>query len=102
MPKEDKIKFLSSLQIIKEKQRFGKIDKVVDNRNIHIRDLFKKETALDVFFKLKVKIVSTGQQGTIIGTFGKSGKLKVQFDDPIPEWNDPTLVGSEVVLTYNK
>jgi len=37
-----------------------------------------------------------------VGTFGKSGKLKVMFNDPILNWNDPGLVGSEVVLTYKK
>jgi selenocysteine-specific elongation factor len=98
----DKVKYLESIQIIKEKQRFGKVDKVVDNRNIHVRDLFKKETALDVFFNLKVKLVSSGQEGVIMGTFGKSGKLKVMFSDPMPNWNDPALVGSDVVLTYKK
>jgi len=98
----DKIKYLESISIIKEKQRFGKIDKVVDNRNVHVRDLFTKETALDVFFNLKVKIVSTGQEGSIVGTFGKSGKLKVMFSEPLTEWNDPTLVGSDVVLSYKK
>jgi len=55
----DKQKALESISIIKEKQRVGKIDKVVDNRNIHVRDLFQKETALDVFFNLKVRLSHT-------------------------------------------
>jgi hypothetical protein len=40
MIEADKLKFLESISIIKEKQRVGKVDKVVDNRNIHVRDLF--------------------------------------------------------------
>ena len=44
----------------------------------------------------------TGQEGSIVGTFGKSGKLKVMFSDPLTNWKDPELVGSEVVLTYKK
>ena len=65
--------------------------------------MFKKETALEVFKNLKVKIVSTGQVGQIMGTFGKSGKLKVQFNEPIPQWNDEkAIVGQEVVLVYKK
>lgn len=73
----DRAKALEQISIIKDKQRIGKIDKVVDNRNLHVRDMFSKETALDVFFNLKVTLSRTGQQGTIVGTFGKSGKLKV-------------------------
>jgi hypothetical protein len=44
----------------------------------------------------------TGQEGSIVGTFGKSGKLKVMFSDPLTNWKDPELVGSQVVLTYKK
>ena len=36
----DKQKILESILITKQKKRVGKIDKVVDNRNIHVRDLF--------------------------------------------------------------
>jgi hypothetical protein len=55
-----------------------------------------------VFYGLKVKLASTGQEGQIVGTFGKSGKLKVMFSEPLQNWNDPSLVGSDVVLTYKK
>ena len=38
-----------------------------------------------------------------MGTFGKSGKLKVRLDDPIgPDVDLKELVGSEVELKYKK
>ena len=45
---------------MKTKQKIGKIDKVVDAQNLHIKDLFSKETAPDVFVNLVVTITETG------------------------------------------
>ena len=76
---------MESLQIIKQKVKFGKVDKVVDRSNLHIKDLFSKETSLKVFNGLKVILTETGQSGILDGTFGKSGKIKVKMDEPINE-----------------
>ena len=76
---------MESLQIIKQKVKYGKVDKVVDRSNLHIKDLFSKETSLKVFNGLKVILTETGQSGIIDGTFGKSGKIKVKMDEPINE-----------------
>ena len=76
---------MESLQIIKQKVKYGKVDKVVDRSNLHIKDLFSKETSLKVFNGLKVILTETGQSGIIDGTFGKSGKIKVRLDEPINE-----------------
>ena len=46
-----------------------------------MRDLFNKETQPDVFLNLKVTLSNLGIQGKIMGTFGKSGKLKVKLDE---------------------
>ena len=85
--------------MIKEKIKLGKVDRINDARNILIRDLFSKETSPDVFVGLMVTVTLTGQQGKILGTFGKSGKLKVMLDDEIPAEfiEDPKqLLNSEV------
>ena len=76
---------MESLQIIKQKVKYGKVDKVVDISNLHIKDLFSKETSLKVFNGLKVILTETGQSGILDGTFGKSGKIKVKMDEPINE-----------------
>ena len=37
-----------------------------------------------------------------MGTFGKSGKLKVRLDNDIPEDKMEEVLGSEVMLKYKK
>lgn len=90
--------------MIKHKQKMGKVDKVVSEREIHVRDLFSKETQPDIFMNLPVTLTAcNGAKGKIIGTFGKSGKLKVRLEEPIDASVDQrTLLGSEVVLRYKK
>jgi hypothetical protein len=39
--------------------KYGKVDKVVDLQNLHIKDLFSKETSLKVFDGLKVILTET-------------------------------------------
>ena len=88
---------------MKTKQKIGKIDKVVDASNIHVKDLFSKETAPDVFVNLVVTLSETGQKGRITGTFGKSGKLKVKLETPFDSDTDfKTIVGTQVELNYKK
>ncbi len=74
------------------------VDKVVDQYNIHVKDLFAKETSLKVFDGLKVILTETKQVGKIEGTFGKSGKLKVRLETPITT----EIVNSQVELHYKK
>jgi selenocysteine-specific elongation factor len=79
------------------------VDKVVDRSNLHIKDLFSKETSLKVFNGLKVILKETGQSGIIDGTFGKSGKIKVRMEEPIDEAVDlQKLVNSQIELHYTK
>lgn len=52
-----------------------------------------------MFINLKVKLTETGQYGTIIGTFGKSGKLKVRLDEPLgADVDQKGLVGTQIEL----
>ena len=54
---------------------------------------------------LKVTLKLTGQTGQIIGTFGKSGKLKVRLDTDLPPEmiEDQTqILNTEVQLIYKK
>jgi hypothetical protein len=43
----------------------GKVDKVVDAQNLHIKELFSKETNLNVFVGLRVVLTDTKQTGVI-------------------------------------
>ena len=76
---------------------------------MHIRDLFAKETDPAIFTNLEVAIPKLGgAKGKIVGTFGKSGKLKVRLHEPFDESqivggsDTKSLVGSEVLLKYKK
>jgi hypothetical protein len=42
--------------VIKEKLKIGFIDRINDERNILVRDLFSKETSPDIFLNLKVTL----------------------------------------------
>ena len=82
---DERESILSGIKILKAKQKIGKIEKVNDASNILVKDLFSKETAPSVFVNLVVRLTETGQTGRIVGTFGKSGKLKVKLDEPIDQ-----------------
>lgn len=68
---------LSRLRVYKEKSREGVVDRMVNDQQVIVRDLFKKETNLQVFSNLKVGL-STGEGGVIEGSFGQSGKVNVR------------------------
>jgi hypothetical protein len=87
------------MTITKEKIKLGKVDKVVDSQNLHVRDLFSKETSPDIFVNLRVCVAN--QMGTITGTFGKSGKLKVRLDNP-SDLTEQELMDCSVELRYKK
>ena len=91
---------LPKINVIKEKTKVGKVDRITDDKNILVSDLFSKETNPNIFIGLKLKVMATDQDGTILGTFGKSGKLKVRLETATPEGAD--ILGSEVHLFYKK
>jgi hypothetical protein len=57
---EKRKQMLESISIIKEKSKFGKIDRVTNANEILIKDLFNKETGPDVYMNLRVTINLTG------------------------------------------
>ncbi|GAX74045.1 hypothetical protein CEUSTIGMA_g1495.t1 [Chlamydomonas eustigma] len=70
---------LSKLKVYKVKERQGSIERMQpDGITAICKGLFKKETDISVFAGLKVHTTS-GQEGVIEGSFGKSGKFKVTF-----------------------
>lgn len=52
-------------------------DQVTDDYTVIGKNLFKKETNLQLFVGLKVAL-STGETGVIEGSFGQSGKIKIR------------------------
>ncbi|XP_016401420.1 selenocysteine-specific elongation factor-like, partial [Sinocyclocheilus rhinocerous] len=69
---------LPRLKISKDKQKEGAVERVTDDYTVIGRNLFKKETNLQLFVGLKVTL-STGETGSIEGGFGQSGKIKIRI-----------------------
>lgn len=68
---------LPRLRIYKTKHKEGQVERVTDEYTVIGRNLFKKETNLQLFVGLKVTL-STGETGVIEGGFGQSGKFKIR------------------------
>eukprot|EP00116_Pleurobrachia_bachei_P008838 sb/3469100/ len=71
---------LSALKVYKTKEREGIAERMNDEYTVIVKDLFKKETDIDLFTHLRVQL-STGESGEIEGSFGNSGKCKVNVPE---------------------
>lgn len=74
--------YLSELKVFKEKVKEGVIERKHDEMTLIGKSLFKKETNMDLFVGLKVKL-STGELGIIEGSFGQSGKFRIRIPSKI-------------------
>eukprot|EP00400_MALV-I_sp_L67-5_P000027 gene27-193_t len=97
----------SGLRIMKQKERSGLMDRVEknDKRIVICKNLVKKETDISLFLDLEVVHRRSGMRGKISGSFGKSGKVKVTFDDDVAVDTDEkgNVKGNEeIVLFYRK
>ena len=70
--------FLPSLKVYKNKRKEGVVERVMDQYAVIAKNIFKKETNVNLFVNLKVTL-STGEDGVIEGGFGQSGKVKVRI-----------------------
>ena len=69
---------LPKVKVFKNKFKEGIVERKTDENSVVCRGLFKKETNMETFVGMKVKL-STGEQGSIEGGFGQSGKFKVRI-----------------------
>ena len=97
----------ANLRIMKPKERSGFMERIDknDKRVVICKNLVKKETDISLFIGLEVVHRSSGLKGKITSSFGKSGKVKVTFDDEVVvEADDKGNVSSqeEIVLHYRK
>lgn len=69
--------FLPQLKVFKFKSKEGVVERMNDDYSVIVKSLFKKETNFQLFSNMKV-LLSTGEHGTIEGSFGQSGKIKVR------------------------
>ncbi|XP_031704358.1 selenocysteine-specific elongation factor isoform X1 [Anarrhichthys ocellatus] len=71
---------LPRLRIYKTKHKEGQVERVTDDYTVIGRNMFKKETSLQLFLGLKVTL-STGETGIVEGGFGQSGKFKIRLQE---------------------
>uniref|UniRef100_A0A7R9V1Z7 Ribosome biogenesis protein BMS1/TSR1 C-terminal domain-containing protein n=1 Tax=Chlamydomonas euryale TaxID=1486919 RepID=A0A7R9V1Z7_9CHLO len=92
---------IGKLKVYKVKERYGVLERLQpDGVSGICRGLFKKQTDLSVFVGLRVA-TRRGETAVIEGAFGKSGKFRVQFDQP-PLLQGRTPDDNQLVLRFKK
>lgn len=71
---------LPTIKVFKIKRKEGLVDRMVNEKEVIVKNMFKKESNIEVFVGLKV-VLSSGEIGRIEGHFGQTGKIKVCIDD---------------------
>ena len=74
--------FLHNLKVFKTKSREGTVQRVVNDYEVITANLFKKETDRSKFIGMKCQL-SSGECGTIAGSFGQSSKVRIQLTKPL-------------------
>lgn len=69
---------LPELKIFKRKSKVGLVERAASDSSVIVKNMFKKETNLQLFANMKVRL-STGENGFIEGGFGQSGKVKISI-----------------------
>lgn len=72
--------FLAALRVFKEKTKTGHIQRVVNDREVIVDHLFKKESNRQRFVGRRVEFEPLCRHGTIESTFGATTKVKVRLD----------------------
>ena len=75
---------LQNIKIFKIKNKEGLVDRISNEYEVIVKNLFKKETNTQNFVGLKVTL-SSGDEGVIDGSFGQSGKVKVRIPNGIKD-----------------
>jgi len=90
---------LAKVRVYKLKGREGRVERMEkDGRTAVCTGLFKRETDLSLFTGMRVRS-ENGAKGEIMGSFGKTGKVKVYFPDGLAEADDTKC---RVVLEFKR
>lgn len=72
--------FLAGLRVFKEKSKEGRIQRIINQHEIIVDHMFKRDTNRQMFVGLKIFLTS-GESGVIDSTFGSTTKVKVRLSD---------------------
>ena len=68
----------SPLVLLQTKYRKGKVERIDNAGHAIVKDMFKKDTDLSLFVGNEV-LAPCSTTGKIVASFGKSGKVRVDF-----------------------
>lgn len=102
---------LPSWKIYKSKEKRGNVQRLVNDHEIIVQNLFKKESNRQIYIGKKIQL-STGECGQIESTFGQTSKVKITFAESLKEdtvqmlkegkFNDVAVVLRYKKYVYNK
>ncbi|XP_059472372.1 selenocysteine-specific elongation factor [Neocloeon triangulifer] len=102
---------LPKLKIYKNKSKRGIVERSPNNSSVIVKNMFKKETNLQLFANMRVKL-SSGEDGVIESGFGQSGKVKINIPGGLLEKTLEILAAKkestsstkpvEVILNFKK
>ncbi|XP_055858987.1 selenocysteine-specific elongation factor [Episyrphus balteatus] len=75
---------LPKFKIYRNKLKQGTIQRVVNDNQIIVQNLFKKDGNRDVYVGKRIEL-STGECGVIESTFGQTSKVKINFPEGLRE-----------------
>ncbi|KRX89904.1 Selenocysteine-specific elongation factor [Trichinella pseudospiralis] len=92
---EHSTNWLKTLPVFKRKIKRGTICNILDQHTVAVRGMFSKTSSLVPFLGCKVTLLNEHRtEGVIEGWFGKSGKIKVRFPNPLSEQFMQTVTAS--------
>ncbi|CAI4230246.1 unnamed protein product [Auanema sp. JU1783] len=94
----------STIKRFVRKEKRGQVQRIENNQSLICQSLFKKETKISIFEGMSV-ILSTGEIGRIESAFGKTGKTRISFSQPLADTTIATFETNkriEVVLYLKK
>lgn len=68
----------------RRKKKVGKVERIENERSIICISMFKKETIVDRYCGMNVYL-STGVMGRLESAFGKNGKVRISFQEDLPD-----------------
>ncbi|KAI1289415.1 Selenocysteine-specific elongation factor [Halotydeus destructor] len=95
-----KDKVFPALKIFKLKTRQGIVDRVVNDYEIIVRNMFKKEFDINKVQGLPVTLSESQIEGKIVGSFGQSGKIRIAFTQPLDK--SQLLKQNTVTMVHKK
>lgn len=95
---------IENLRIFRNKRKEGRIQRFVNENELIVQNLFKKECDPKLYLNKKIYL-STGESGFLDGSFGQTGKIRVRFSTALEareSWKDIKVIFEYKKFIFNK